>query len=87
MIAFGFERGAAVRAGRAPVEKRLNLVLQQAFLERGEELFGLRERQAQMLNALGVLLQGDEVCHRFFTAIIATHDQLQFDAHGEGSSG
>jgi hypothetical protein len=61
--------------------------VEQTFLGRGEELFGLLERQAQMLEALGVLLQGDEVCHRFFTAIIAAHDQLQFDAHEECSSG
>src|SRR5215467_9512625 len=40
-----------------------------------------------MLEALGVLLQGDEVCHGFFTAIIAAHDQLQFNTHGECSSG
>jgi hypothetical protein len=63
------------------------LVVQQAFLDRGEELFGLLERQPQMLDALGVLLQGDEVCHGFFTAIIAAQNQLQFDVHGEGSSG
>ena len=85
--AFGFEGGATVRAGRAAVEKCLHLVLQQAFLDRGEELFGLRERQAQMLNALGVLLQGDEVCHRFFPAIIAAHDELEFDAHGRAPPG
>ena len=71
MIAFGFEGSAAVRAGRAPVEKRLNLVLQQAFLDRVEELFGLLECQAQMLDALGVLLQGDDVGDGFFVAIIA----------------
>src|SRR5262249_3333508 len=87
MIAFGLEGGTAVRAGRAPVEKRIHLVVQQAFLDRGEELFSLLERQPQMLDALGVLLQGNEVCHGFFTAIIAAHDQLQFNAHGECSSG
>ena len=87
MIAFGFEGGTAVRAGRARVEKRLHLVLQHALLDSVEELLGFLERQAEMLNACGVLLQGDDVCHRFFMAIIAAHDQLQFDAHGEGSSG
>ena len=61
MIAFGFEGSAAVRAGRAPVEKRVNLVEQETFLDRGEELFGLLEGQAQVLDALGVLLQGDDV--------------------------
>src|SRR5262249_45472310 len=43
MIAFGLEGGATVRAGRAPVEKCLHLVVEQAFLGRGEELFGLLE--------------------------------------------
>src|SRR5207249_7874139 len=80
-------RGAAVRAGRAPVEKRLHLVLQQAFLDRVEELFGFPERQAQVLDALGVLLQGDDVGDSFFLAIIAAHDELEFDTHGWGSSG
>jgi hypothetical protein len=40
-----------------------------------------------MLKTCGVLLQSDEICHRFFLAIIAAQHQLQFDAHGEGSSG
>ena len=54
-------------------------MLQQAFLESVEELFGLPERQAQMLDALGVLLQGDEVGEGFFLAIIAAHNELEFD--------
>jgi len=87
MRAFGLEGGAAVRAGRGPVEKRLNLVLQQAFLKRVEELFGLPECQAQMLDALGVLLQGDEVGDGFCLAIIAAHDELEFDAHGRAPPG
>jgi hypothetical protein len=87
MIAFGFEGSAAVRAGRAPIEKRLHLVVQQAFLDRGEELFGLPECQAQMLDALRVLLQGNDVSNGFFLAIIAAHDELEFDAHGRAPPG
>jgi len=87
MIAFGFEGGAAVRAGRGPVEKRIHLVLQQAFLDGVEELFGLPECQAQMLDALGVLLQGDEVGDGFFMAIVAAYDELEFDAHGRAPPG
>jgi hypothetical protein len=49
-------------------------------------VLGFLERQTEMLNACGVFLQDDNICHRFFTAIIAAHDQLQFDAHGECSS-
>jgi hypothetical protein len=33
-------------------------------------------------NAVGVLLQGDDVCHGFFTAIIGAHDELKFDTQG-----
>src|SRR2546427_3111383 len=87
MIAFGFQGGPAVRAGRAPVEKHSNLVLQQAFLNRVEELFGLLECQAQMLAALSVLLQSDDVGDDFFLAIIAAHDELEFDAHGRAPLG
>src|SRR5205807_738759 len=87
MRAFGFERGAAVRAGCTRLEKRLNLVLQQALLESVQELFGLPECQAQMLDALGVLLQGDEVSDGFFLAIIAAYDELEFDAHGRAPPG
>jgi hypothetical protein len=76
---FGFAGSAAVRAGRVPVEKRLNLMLQQAFLDRGEELFGLPECQAQVLDTLGGLLQGDDVSDGFFLAIIAAHNELEFD--------
>jgi hypothetical protein len=87
MIAFDLECGTAVCAGRVRRKKRLNLLLQHALLDGGEELLGFLERQTEMLNACGVFLQGDDVCHRFFTAIIAAHDQLQFDAPGECSSG
>jgi hypothetical protein len=47
------------------------------------ELLGFLERQTEMLHAGGVFLQDDEVCHRFFTAIVAAYDQRQFDAQGE----
>src|SRR3989442_15588805 len=87
MIAFGLEGSAAVWTGRARVEKSVNLLLQHASLDGVQELFGLPECQAQMLDALGVLLQGDEVGDGFFLAIIITNNKLQFDAHGECSSG
>jgi hypothetical protein len=40
-----------------------------------------------MLDALSVLLQGDEVGDDFFLAIIAAHDELEFDAHGRAPLG
>src|SRR5229473_6847820 len=64
-----------------------SLHVEHALLDGFEELLRLRERQAQMLDALGVLLHGDDIGDGFFMAIIAAHDQLQFDAHGECSSG
>src|SRR4029453_2003797 len=87
MIAFDLQRDAAVLARGARVEKCVDLALEHAVLDGGEELLGFLERQTEMLNAGGVLLQGDEVCHCFSPATIATHAQLQFDAHGEGSFG
>src|SRR5439155_3416640 len=80
MRAFGFEESAAVRAGCARIQKRLNLVLEQVILESVQDLLGLSEGQAQMLDALGVLLQNDEVGDGVFLAIIAAHDELEFDA-------
>jgi hypothetical protein len=62
-------------------------MMQQAFLDRGEELFGLPECQAQVLDTLGVLLHGDDVSDGFFLAIITAHDELEFDAHGRAPPG
>src|SRR5438445_13371667 len=87
MIAFGLEGSAAVWTGRARVEKSVNLLLQHASLDGVQELFGLPECQAQMLDALGVLLQGDEVGDGFFMAIVAAHDELGFDARARARAG
>jgi hypothetical protein len=81
-IVFGLERGATIRALAVGVQIPRNLLFQQCFLDAFEELFGLGESQPEMLNTVGILLQSDNVGHRFFTAIIAVQDQLQFDAHG-----
>ena len=86
-IAFDLAWGTAVCAGRVRRKKRFNLLLQHAVLDGGEELCGCLERQTEMRRACGVLLQGDEVCHRFFTAIIAAHDELDFDTHGRAPPG
>ncbi len=75
MIAFDLERGTTVWTGRAQSKKRLDLLLQQALLGSFEELFGFLECQAQVLDALAVLLQGDDIRHGFFMAIVAAHDE------------
>ena len=77
------ERSATGLAVRVRGQKCVNLLLKHALLESGEELFRFNERQAQVLDALAVLLQGDDVGHGFFTAIIGAHDELKFDMHGE----
>ena len=45
---------------------------------RVQELFRLRERQAQMLDALLVFLQGDDIGDGCFLAIILRTGQLEF---------
>jgi hypothetical protein len=63
-------------------QKRVNLLLEQALLDDGEELFGFSERQAQVFDALGVFRQGEHIRHGFFTAIVSAHDELNFAVHG-----
>jgi hypothetical protein len=71
----------------ALIEKRLDLVLQQALLDRVEKLFGLPEGQAPVLATLGVFLSGDNVSNGFFVAIITVQDELEFNAHGRAPPG
>ena len=56
-------------------------------LDAFEELFGLSERQAEMLKAVAVFVQRDDVGHGFFTVIIAAQDELEFHTHGEAPPG
>src|SRR5712691_3358040 len=87
MTAFHLEWDAAVLARGARVEKRVHLSLEHALLDGFEELLRLRERQAQVLDALGVLLQGDDIGDGFFLIIIAAHDELEFHTHGGAPPG
>jgi hypothetical protein len=63
-------------------QKRVDLPFEQALLDGLEQLFGFGEGQAQMLDTLAVLLQGDHVRHGLFLAILGAHDKLNFDTHG-----
>ncbi len=56
-------------------------------MDRVEGLFGLSEGQTQMLDTLGVLLEGNNIGDDFFLAIIAAHDKLEFDAYGRAPLG
>jgi hypothetical protein len=87
MIPFRLEWSTAVWTGRARIKKRMDLMLQHALLDDFEQLLRLRERQAQVLKAAVVFLQGNDISDGFFLAIIVANNELQFDAHGETSVG
>ena len=56
-------------------------------LEGAEELFGLGQGQPEMLDALMVLVEGDNIGDGLFLTLIVTHDELQFDTHRRASPG
>ena len=58
------------------VEKGGNLLLEEVSLEGAEQLFGLGQGQPEMLDALVVLGEGDDISDRFFVTIIVTDDEL-----------
>ena len=75
------ERRPAVWTGRMRVEKGVDLLLEEVPLQGAEELFGLRQGQPEMLDALMVLVEGDDIGDGLFITLIVTHDELQFDTH------
>ena len=52
------------------VEKGGDLLLEQVSLEGAEELFGLRQGQPEMLDALVVLVEGDDIGDGLFLTLI-----------------
>ena len=46
-----------------------------------EQLFGLRQGQPEMLDTLGIFVEGDDIGDGLFLTLIVTHDELQFDTH------
>jgi hypothetical protein len=87
MGAFDLESGPARLACTVHCQKGVYLLREHAMLDGREELFGFNKGQAPVLDALGVLLQGDNVGYGFFTALIGAQDKLKFDAHGEAPPG
>src|SRR4029434_6910167 len=81
------ERCPAVRARRMRVEKGGDLLLENVPLEGAEELFGLGQRQPEMVDALMVFVEGDNIGDGLFITLIVTHDELQFDTHTGASPG
>src|SRR6266481_9633645 len=84
---FELERRPAVWARRARVEKGIDLLVEEVSLEGAEELFGLGQTQPEMLDALVVLVEGDDIGDGFFLTVIVTDNELQFDAHSRTSPG
>ena len=81
------ERRPTVWTPRARIEKGVNLLLEEVSLEGAEELFGLGQTQPEMLDALVVLVEGDDIGDGFFLTVIVTDDELQLDAHSRTSPG
>jgi hypothetical protein len=81
------ERRPAVWTGRTRVEKGVDLLLKEVSLDGAEELFGLRQGQPKMLDALLVLVEGDDIGDGLFLTLIVTDDELQFDTHRRASPG
>ncbi len=69
------------------MEKGVDLLLEEVPLQGAEELFGLRHGQPEMLDALMVLVEGDDIGDGLFMTVIVTHDELQFDTHTGASPG
>src|SRR5215813_2058098 len=84
---FQVQRRPAVRAIRARVEKGGDLLLKEVPLQGAEELLGLCQGQPEMLEALIVLVEGDDIGDGLFLTLIVTHDKLQFDTHTGASPG
>src|SRR5215510_6031251 len=84
---FQVQRRPAVRAIRARVEKGGDLLLEEVLLQGAEEWFGLRQSQPEMLDALMVLVEGDDIGDGLFITLIITQDELQFEAHTGASPG
>jgi hypothetical protein len=50
-------------------------------------VFGLGQGQPEMLDALVLFVEGDNIGDGFFITLIVTHDELQFDTHRGASPG
>jgi hypothetical protein len=63
------------------------LLLEEMLLEGAEEVFGLGQGQPEMLDALMVLVEGEDIGDDLFITLIVTQDELQFEAHTGASPG
>jgi hypothetical protein len=58
------------------VEKGVNLLLEEVLLEGTEQLFRLGQGQPEMLDALMVLVESDDIGDGLFITLIVTQDEL-----------
>jgi hypothetical protein len=72
LVGFHLAWCPTVWTGRTGSEKRVHLSLKQPLLDGFEQLFGFLEGQTQMLNACGLLLQGNDISDGGCLAIIVT---------------
>jgi hypothetical protein len=63
------------------------LLSEEVLLQGAEEVFGLRQGQPEMRDALLVLVKGDDIGDGLFITRIVTHDELQFDTQTGASPG
>src|SRR5712691_8102513 len=84
-VGLELERRPAVWTGRTRVEKGVDLLVEEVSLEGAEELFGLRQGQPELLDALLVLVEGDDIGDGLFLTVTVTDDELQFDTHSRAS--
>ena len=75
-VGLELERRTAVRARRVGVEKGGDLLLEEVALEGAEEVFGFGQTQPEMLNALVVLVEGDDIGDGLFVTVIVRNDEL-----------
>jgi len=58
------------------VEKGIDLLLEEVLLQGAEKVFGLRQGQPEMLDALMVLGEGDDIGDGLFVTVIVRNDEL-----------
>jgi len=70
------ERRPTVWTRRARIEKGVNLLVEEMSLEGAEQVFGLGQGQPEMLNALVLFVEGEDISDGFFITLIVTNDEL-----------
>src|SRR5215471_12749196 len=81
------ERCPTVWTRCARIEKGVNLLVEEVSLEGAEKVFGLGQGQPEMLDALVLFVEGDDIGDDLVLTLIVTYDELQFDTHRRASPG